>query len=210
MSLPGRIVFKFRENKLWLIPAALILAVFCVAAGSAALGFTFDAFKALAQTPTGQEPSKEYQEGKEKGAAEARRQAEREREEREIKERGEKDPQFKAELAERSRREQIELSAKATMQAALVNLARIPMDQAIQIATSRQPGKVLACSLVGEHWEAPGKLAKDGMVLYHTVIISGDEANPVTTHVLINALDGSVVRTEKEERGQERSRQQNW
>ncbi|HEY6046423.1 MAG TPA: hypothetical protein VIU65_07455, partial [Pyrinomonadaceae bacterium] len=76
--------------------------------------------------------------------------------------------------------------------------------------TSQQPGKVLACSLVGEHWEAPGKLAKDSMVFYHTVIISGDEANPVTTHVLINAMDGSVIKTEKEERGKEKSREQSW
>jgi len=114
--------------------------------------------------------------------------------------------QFKAELAERARREQVELVAKATMQAALVNLARISMEQAIQIAISQQPGKVLACSLIGEHWEAPGKLAKDGMVLYHTIIISGDDASPITTHVLINALDGSVVKTEKEELGKERTR----
>ena len=207
MSLPGRIAFKFRENKLWVILAALILAVPCVAAGSSALGFTFDAFNSLAQTPSAQEPSKEYQKGKEMGEAEARRREEREREMQGLAER---DPRVKAELAERARREQIELSAKATMQLALVNLAKIPMEQAIQIATSQQPGKVLACSLVGEHWEAPGKLAKDGMVLYHTIIISGDEANPVTTHVLINALDGTVIKTEKEERGKERSREQRW
>jgi len=44
-------------------------------------------------------------------------------------------------------------------------------------------------------------------VLYHAIIISGDEANSVTTHVLINALDGSVVKTEKEERAKERARE---
>ncbi len=210
MSLPGRIAFKFCENKLWVILAALILAVPCVAAGSSALGLTlgtYDAFNVIAQTPSAQEPSKEFQKGKEMGEAEARRREERGRDMQGLAER---DPRVKAELAERARREQIELSARATMQAALVNLARIPMDQAIQIATSQQPGKVLSCSLVGEHWEAPGKLAKDGKVLYHTVIISGDEANPVTTHVLINAMDGTVLKTEKEERGKERSREQNW
>lgn len=210
MSLPGRIAFKFRENKAWVILAALILAVPCVAAGSSALGLTlgtYDAFNVLAQTPSAQEPSKEFQKGKEMGEAEARRREERERDMQGLAER---DPRVKAELAERARREQIELSARATMQAALVNLARIPIDQAIQIATSQQPGKVLACSLVGEHWESLGKLAKDGKVLYHTVIISGDEANPVTTHVLINAMDGTVFKTEKEERGKERSREQRW
>ena len=40
-------------------------------------------------------------------------------------------------------------------------------------------------------------------MLYHVVILSGDEANPVTTHVLVNAVDGSVFRTEKEERKRE-------
>jgi len=193
-----------------MILAALILAVPCMAAGSSALGLTlgtYEAFNASTQTPNAQEPSKEYQKGKELGEAEARRREERERDMTALAER---DPGVKAELAERARREQLELSARATMQAALVNLAKIPMDQSIQIALSQQPGKVLACSLVGEHWEAPGKLAKDGRVLYHTVIISGDEANPVTTHVLINAMDGTVLKTEKEERGKERSREQSW
>ena len=78
-------------------------------------------------------------------------------------------------------------------------MAKITMDQAIQIAVSQQPGSVLQCSLVGEHWEAPGKLAKDGLVLYHVVIFSGDEASPVITHVLINAVDGTVLRNSREE-----------
>ena len=203
MSLPSRMAFKFRGNKLLLILAALLLAVPGVAVAALTRGLDLDAFNPGTQTPSAQEPSKEYQAGKEAGAAEARRREEREREMTGVAERG---PNFKAELAERDRRVQLELTAKATMQAALVNLARIPMDQAIQIATSQQPGKVLACSLVGEHWEAPGKLAKDGRVLYHTIIISGDEANPVTTHVLINALDGTVIKTEKEERAKERTR----
>src|SRR6267142_5459821 len=153
MSLPESKGFKFRGNRLLLILAAFVLVV----PGVAFVVLT------RAQTPSAQEPSKEYQAGKEAGANEARRREERERE---IKE--EREPRFKAELAERERREQIELAAKATMQAALVNLAKISMDQAIQIATSQQPGKVLACSLVGEHWESLGKLAKDGKVLYHT------------------------------------------
>lgn len=207
MSLAGRMILKFRSNRLWLILAALILAVPCVAAGSSALGFTFDAFNTLAQTPSAQEQSKEFQRGKEMGEAEARRREERERN---VQSLAEGNPRVKAELDERSRHEQIELASRATMQAALVNLAKIPMDQAIQIALSQQPGKVLACSLVADHWEALGKLAKDGKVLYHTVIISGDDANPVTTHVLINALDGAVLKVEKEERGKERSREQSW
>ena len=72
------------------------------------------------------------------------------------------------------------------------------MDQAIQIATSQSPGKVLECSLVGEHWKEPGELAQPSQVLYHVVILSGDEANPVTYHVLVNAVDGRVVTVNKE------------
>jgi hypothetical protein len=66
--------------------------------------------------------------------------------------------------------------------------------------TFKIPGKVLECSLIGEHWDAPGKLAKDGQVLYHVVILSGDEANPATTHVLVNAIDGQIVKAAKGER----------
>ena len=77
------------------------------------------------------------------------------------------------------------------------------MDQAIQIATSQQPGKVLECSLVGEHWEGDGELAKPGLVLYHVVILSGDEAKPTVTNVLVNAVDGTIFGTSKEERREE-------
>jgi uncharacterized membrane protein YkoI len=98
----------------------------------------------------------------------------------------------------RRRHEEEELKARDSMQAALVRLARIPMDQAIQIATSQSPGKVLECSLNGEHWEEPGKLAKDGVVFYHVVILSTDDNEPATNHVLVNAVDGTIIKTEKE------------
>ena len=204
MSLPDKKIFKVRGSMWLLTLLALVLAVPCVAVAAITRGFDFDSFDPGMQESRTQEQSKEYQAGKEAGANEARR---REQRERQLAGATEPGSQLKGELAERTRREQIELGAKQTMQAALVNLARISMDQAIQIATSQQPGKVLSCTLIGEHWEAPGKLAKDGMVLYHAVIISGDEANSVTTHVLINALDGSVVKTEKEERAKERARE---
>ena len=197
MSLPGRKIFKFHGSTWLLMLLTLVLTVPCVAVAAFTRGLDFDAFAPGIQEPRTQEQTKEYQAGREAGANEARRREQREREMAGA----EPGSQVKAELAERARHEQIELDAKQTMQAALVNLAKIPMDQAIQIATSQQPGKVLSCSLIGEHWEAVGKLAKDGRVLYHAIIISGDEANSVTTHVLINALDGSIVKTEKEERG---------
>jgi uncharacterized membrane protein YkoI len=72
------------------------------------------------------------------------------------------------------------------------------MDQAIQIATSAHPGKVLACTLNGEGWEEPGKLSPDGRVFYRVVVVSGDESNAVHTHVLVNAVDGTIIRAEQE------------
>ena len=201
MSLPRETISRVCGGRLWLIVAAAVIAVAGAVVGSLTHGTS------LILRASAQEPSREYKEGKEIGEKEARRREEREREEREMKERSERDPKFKAELQERARREQLERESKSAMNAALIRVAKIPMDQAIQIATGRQPGKVLACSLVGEHWEAPGKLAKDGMVFYHVVIISGDDANPVTTHVLINAVDGSVIKTGTEERGKESKRE---
>ena len=203
MSLPRETIYKVRGGGLWIYMATAVIAVTAVV-GSLTHGFPFS------PQASAQEPSREYKEGKELAEKEARRREERERTEKEMKQRSESDPKFKAELQERERREQLERDARAAMNATLIRLATIPMDRAIQIAISQQPGKVLACSLVGEHWEAPGKLAKDGKVFYHAVIISGDEANPVTTHVLINAMDGSVIKTETEERGKESSRVQSW
>jgi TonB family protein len=89
------------------------------------------------------------------------------------------------------RRAEEELEQKKRLE--LARQARISMDQAIQIATSKSPGKVLECSLVGSRWSGPGELAKPGMVLYHVVILTGDEANPVSTHVMVNASDGTIV-----------------
>ena len=100
MSLPSRVAFKFRGNKLLLILAALLVAVPGVAVAALTRGLDFDAFNAGTQEPSAQEPSKEYQAGKEAGAAEARRREERERETAGVAERG---PNFKAELAERDR-----------------------------------------------------------------------------------------------------------
>lgn len=136
-----------------------------------------------------------------------------EQEEKEMKERAERDPQFRAELEARFRHQQEEREAMNKRQAELARLAKIPMDQAIQIATTQQPGKVLECSLVGEHWEGEGQLAKPGLVLYHVVILPSEGTNTATVtgrdgqaytvnlgsvHVLINAVDGSVFRTSKE------------
>ena len=99
------------------------------------------------------------------------------------------------EMRTRQAQEEAEMKAR---QAELARRAKITMDQAIQIATSQNPGKVLECSLNGEHWEAAGELAKPALVFYHVVILSGDESSPRTTHVLVNALDGQILKTGKE------------
>ena len=95
-------------------------------------------------------------------------------------------------------REMEEMKARDIRNAAMMRIVRIPMDQAIQIAISQQPGKVLESSLQAEHWEEPGKLAKDGFVFYHIAILSGDENSPTINHVLVNAVDGTIIRNEKE------------
>jgi uncharacterized membrane protein YkoI len=143
-----------------------------------------------------QEPSQQEQEKKEKAESESRRREKRERVEREMKERAERDPQSRTELEAKARREQEEMQMKARRQVELARLAKTTMEQAIQTATSQQPGKVFECSLVGRRSESPGKLAQDGQVLYHVVILSGYESNLTATRVFINATDGSVFKTE--------------
>jgi TonB family protein len=180
MSLLQKAKSNIRGNRLWLLAAALLLALPCV--GAAAFSLHLDL-----NSPVGQEP-----------AAQQNPNEARERREREAQERSQ-DPRVTAELKERARRENLESEARAARNAALVRLAKISMDQAIQIATGQAPGKVLECSLQGEHWESPGKLAKDGTIFYHVVITSGEEVNPTTVHVLVNAIDGSVIKVAKEE-----------
>jgi TonB family protein len=153
--------------------------------------------------------AREKREMEERELREKAEQQERERKEAAVTTRrgvteGERKGEFQGEeygirlAPEAERRAEREMEAKK--KAELASRANISMDRAIQIATSQTPGKVLECSLVGERWEAPGKLGKDSLVFYHVVILSGDDASPVTYHVLVNALDGTIFRTSKEER----------
>jgi len=96
-----------------------------------------------------------------------------------------------------------EREQEARQQAELARLAKISMEQAIQIAVSQSPGKVFECSLVGERWEGQGEFAKPSLVLYHVVILTGDEAKPTATHVLVSALDGTIYKAGEEERRKE-------
>ena len=189
---------KQKQNSRWkksmLVLVSLLLLIPSLAAAS--LATKFDVEQASASQDQDQkekeqkekEKTKERRESKEYQIGYAAGQKEKVRTE-------EFDGEF---LTMRRRHEEEELKARDSMQAALVRLARIPMDQAIQIATSQSPGKVLECSLNGEHWEEPGKLAKDGVVFYHVVILSTDDNEPATNHVLVNAVDGTIIKTEKE------------
>jgi beta-lactamase regulating signal transducer with metallopeptidase domain len=178
MSLLKKPELNTRWKKLLLLAVALLLLVPCVAAAAFAMRFDVKT----------QEPVAQEQEQKQK--VEMKR---REGRTGEMKERMESDPRFREEM---ERKERIEMEMREVRQAALVRLAKINMDQAIQIATSQHPGKVLLCSLEAKGWEEPGKLAKDGVVFYHVMI--ADEANAGATHIWVNAVDGTIIKTEQE------------
>jgi uncharacterized membrane protein YkoI len=155
---------------------SLLLLLPCV--GAATYAMRFDV-KTNVQEPVTQE-----RERQEKEKVEMRRRESRE----EIT-----DPRVREEM---ERKEHIEMEMREVRQAALVRLAKINMDQAIQIATTQQPGKVLECSLNASHWKEPGKLADDGYVFYHVVI--ANEGSEGATHIMVNATDGSIIKSEKE------------
>ena len=181
MSLLKKPELNTRWKKLLLVVVSLLLLVPCVAAASFASRFDVES--------NAQDPAPQEQERKEKVEMMLREA----RTVEELKEKMPSDPRIREEIM---RKQELEMEMRAVRQAALVRLAKINMDQAIQIATSQQPGKVLVCSLDAKGWEEPGKLAKDGVVFYHVII--ADEANAGATHVWVNAIDGTLIKTEKE------------
>ena len=106
-------------------------------------------------------------------------QEEREQEERKRQEReGVKNEELEA------RRQQ----ERANMRATLAKEAKITMAQAIQLATYQQPGTVLECRLVRER----------GEVFFNVVVFSGNDVENNATHMQISAVDGRILKTEKE------------
>lgn len=188
MSLLKKPESNTRWKKLLLVAVAVLLLVPCAGAGAMALRFDVE-------TPAAQEPAPQER----KQALTQQDKEKLERMEREARTFDAKirmpagDPAIAEEMA---RKRQVELEMRDIAQTAMVSLARISMEQAIQIATSQQPGKVLLCSLGAKGWEEPGKLSKDGVVFYHVIIADG--VNPGSTHVFVNAVDGTVIKTEKE------------
>lgn len=183
MSLLSKPKLNRRWKQLLLFAVSLLLLIPSFAAAAFAMRFEL--------APTAQEPTQQERELKEKAKvdAELRRKTANEQ----LNERMARDPRFREEV---ERRRAVEMEMRALKQAALVRLSRITMDQAIQIATSQFPGKVINCNLDADRWEEPGKLAKDGVVFYQVVI--ADEVNEGTTRVVVNAVDGSIIRSAKE------------
>lgn len=185
MSLLKKPELNTRWKKLLLVVVTLLLLVPCAAAVSFAMRFDV-------QTNV-QEPAT---------AAQDQKREEKEKLEMKLRSPGREEMRGFAEdvdpriREERARREELETEMREVRQAALVRLAKINMDQAIQIATSQQPGKVLFCSLEASHWEQPGKLANDGFVFYNVIIANEVEGGAI--HVWVNAIDSNVIKIEKE------------
>jgi beta-lactamase regulating signal transducer with metallopeptidase domain/uncharacterized membrane protein YkoI len=225
MSLLQRTKLSAGKKKFWLIPAALLLAIPCAAAAAFTLHLNIDPAREQEPSREAQEKNelrvRREQEIKEKmlrQEQELKEAIEKETDAEviaklkkrllQLREDNTKKVEFAVSedgethalyiIDEARAREERERESKH--QAVLTQLARISMDQAIQIATSQNPGKVFECSLVGERWQDPGELAKPSLVLYHVVILSGDESKPIRTHVLVNAVDGTIFRTSQEKR----------
>ena len=73
--------------------------------------------------------------------------------------------------------------------ASMVKEAKITMEQAIQIATSQQPGTVVECRLARELDE----------VSFMLLIVSGDETQSTASRVQVSAIDGRVIRVIKKQ-----------
>jgi beta-lactamase regulating signal transducer with metallopeptidase domain/uncharacterized membrane protein YkoI len=188
MSLLSKPKMNRRWKKLILVAVSLLLLVPSLAAAAFAMRFEL---APEPQNPLTLEQQQQEQELKEKA-----------RVDEEISRARGNDPQLREKTLdprvreELQRKRELEVEMRSIKQAALVRLARITMEQAIQIATSHTPGKVLHASLDADKWEEPGKLAKDGTVFYQVIV--GDESGGPATYTVINAVDGTVITSSKE------------
>ena len=97
-----------------------------------------------------------------------------------------------------------ELATRAKHLAELSKAAKITMQQAIDIATRENPGTVMESSLMGEkrvfttqpdHGPQAETVIGSPNPVYRVVILSGDDNDPKRTIVLVNAVDGTIVRS---------------
>ncbi len=96
------------------------------------------------------------------------------------------------EIQARRERENVERAARAQRQIELARQAKITMDQAIQTALHDSPGTVTEARLTGER----------GVPTYIVVILQQNGTENTIARLLINAVDGSVITSNKW--GQER------
>jgi TonB family protein len=89
----------------------------------------------------------------------------------------------------RRRQEQEGQDDRTRKHAELTQGAVITMDRAIQVATSKYPGKVVACSLGRD---------KDGPVFYHVVIVTTEGDKTTTRYVWVSAVDGTILKSEEQ------------
>src|SRR4030095_8306064 len=192
MSLMNKSKLDSRSTRLLLLAVALLLVIPSVTAIALAMRFDVD--------PNGSAVSQEQESQQKEKLKERRRSPEFEEGVRAGQKEAERTKYafVYVENEERERHREEEMKARDIRNAALMRLARIPMDQAIQIALSQQPSKALESSLGAEHWEDPEKLATTSFLFYHNSILSGDENSPTINHVLVNAVDGTIIRNEKE------------
>src|SRR6185437_10930488 len=123
MSLLKKPELHTRWKKLSLTAVALLLLVPSFAAAAFAVRF---------EVGPGAQEQEQKEKREEREKLEMKQRESRETEE--IKERMAADPRFREELM---RKQELEIEMQAVRQAALVRLAKINMDQAIQVATSQ-------------------------------------------------------------------------
>jgi len=79
--------------------------------------------------------------------------------------------------------------ARTKEHAEVSRLATVPMERAIQIANSQQPGKVISATL---------RRQKSGQLYYQLLIVSGEGDKSSVSHVWVSATDGSIIKVEHE------------
>lgn len=178
MSLLNRPKVQTRWKTVLLVGVSLLLLVPCAVAASFGGRYEVSTRDEVVQQDPKEQEVKEVEKMKEAG----------------VKVR-EMSPVVREEVA---RKRRFEMEMVTVKQAALFSLARLSMDQAIQIATSQTPGKVMQATLDVDKWEEPGKIAKDGKIFYRVVVVSTDGDKTIATHVWVNAIDGTIIKTEKE------------
>jgi beta-lactamase regulating signal transducer with metallopeptidase domain/uncharacterized membrane protein YkoI len=83
-------------------------------------------------------------------------------------------------------RRRAELQERARRQSELAKQVKVSMDQAVQLASNQQAGKVVECNLMKEMNE----------VMYRVVIVNG--AEPERVYVFLSGMDGRILKIEHE------------